>query len=187
MARSKPSPKITAATARSSLSDHSLDGLPHDLVGAVLSELAPIAMPKKREAKLKTALMKNVAQVSSSRDADTSADISTVRAGRGAWMAWLPGIDAQILYDDGKKMSWLARFEPGARMAAHDHEGDEESIVIQGACYVGRQLLAQGDYQLARHGSRHAEIFSPDGCVLLMRTPSLSAAEIAARTATLRV
>jgi anti-sigma factor ChrR (cupin superfamily) len=160
--------------------------LPDDIASELLVALTPISMPKKREAKLKDALMKKVAATQAAANA-ASRDIATVRADAGGWYPWLPGIDAKMLYDDGHRMSWLARFQPGARMAAHDHDGDEESIVVQGACYVGKTLLKQGDFQLARHGSRHAEIFSPEGCVLLMRTPSLTPAQIASRTAALRV
>jgi quercetin dioxygenase-like cupin family protein len=154
--------------------------LPEYVVGELLMALAPVSMPRKREAKVKEAILKKVAAAGKS-------GISTVRANDGRWLPWLPGIDAQVLYDDGARMSWLARFAPGARMAAHDHEGDEESTVLSGACYVGTLLLAQGDFQLAPHGSRHDEIFSPEGCVLLMRTPSLTPAQIEARTAQLRV
>lgn len=161
--------------------------LPDDIVGELLTALTPVAMPKKRQAKVKDALMKKVAIAAAADDQEQNGGIATVRAGDQGWYPWLPGIEAKILYDDGHRMSWLAKFQPGARMASHDHDGDEESIVVEGACYVGKTLLKQGDFQLARHGSRHAEISSPDGCVLLMRTPSLSAAEIAARTAQLRV
>lgn len=159
--------------------------LPDDIVGELLAALTPVSMPKKRQAKVKDALMKEVA-VAAAQDHEQE-EIATVRASDQGWYPWLPGIEAKILYNDGHRMSWLAKFQPGARMAAHDHEGDEESLVVEGACYVGKTLLKQGDFQLARHRSRHAEIFSPEGCVLLMRTPSLSAAEIAARTAQLRV
>jgi anti-sigma factor ChrR (cupin superfamily) len=160
--------------------------LPDDIAGELLVALTPIGMPTKREAKLKAALMTKVAATQAAADV-ADRDIATVRSDAGGWHPWLPGIDAKMLYDDGHRMSWLARFEPGARMVAHDHEGDEESIVVQGACYVGKTLLKQGDFQLARHGSRHGEIFSPEGCLLLIRTPSLTPAQIAARTATLRV
>ena len=122
-------------------------------------------------------------------------------AAASRWHPQAPGIDTQILFDDGRTMTWLARFAAGARLAAHQHHGVEESTVLQGYCYLcgvnaggrlnGERLnderlndthlndehlnlrLNLGDYQLAEDGSTHPEVYSPEGCVLLIRSASL--------------
>jgi anti-sigma factor ChrR (cupin superfamily) len=158
--------------------------IPDDILGELLVALDPKSMPKKREAAIKQTLLQRISAPSQSSH---RVEIITVRATSGKWTPWLPGIDTQLLFDDGRTMSWLVRFAPGARMAAHDHHDDEESTVVQGSCYAGEMHLKQGDYQLARRGSRHGEIFSPEGCVLLMRTASVNAQQMKAITDALRV
>ena len=62
----------------------------------------------------------------------------------------------------------LMMFAPGARVPAHDHAGAEDSFVISGSCRIGESYLLKGDFHHADAGTRHAEIVSDEGCVLLL-------------------
>ncbi len=175
--------------------------LPEALVSELLQALPTIKLPKKRGAGMKKNLMAKIATEVQSRSVHTPATqrgspaellagttapgITTVRmsdAVASRWYSRAPGIDAKILFDDGRTMTWLVRFAAGARLAAHQHHGVEESTVLQGYCYLGAVNLNEeslnmrlnlGDYQLAEAGSTHPEVYSPEGCVLLVRSASL--------------
>lgn len=153
--------------------------LPDQLVSALLTAMPSAKVPKKREAILKKNLLAKIATMTKQAaeiNAATNAEdkgITTARIGAGRWHPQQPGIDVQVLCDDGHHMTWLARFAAGARLAPHKHRGTEESSVLQGSCYAGKILLNQGDYQLAIDGSEHGEVYSPEGCILLIRSLSL--------------
>ena len=148
--------------------------LPEALLRELLIAQLPIDMPPKRQAHIKKNLLAKVAAMETP-GLNLSADIFTVRAGTGKWQHRSTGIDMQILFDDGRTMTRLVRFALGARLASHQHCGNEESTVLEGSCYVGDLLLNKGDYQLALDGSVHEEVHSPHGCVLLVRSASMKA------------
>ena len=148
--------------------------LPEALLRDLLIAQPPIDMPRKRQAHIKKNLLAKVAAIEKT-SSNLSADITTVRAGAGIWQHRSTGIDMQILFDDGFTMTRLVRFEAGARLAPHQHQGSEESTVLEGSCYVGELLLNKGDYQFARDGSVHDEVHSPNGCILLVRSVSMKA------------
>jgi len=99
------------------------------------------------------------------------AGITTFRASERQWLKHCPGVDKLLLFDDGRSRSWLTRLAAGSRLPAHVHVGDEESLVLEGSCYLGDVFLTQGDYMVARTGSRHGEVYSPEGCLLFVRSP----------------
>ncbi len=147
------------------------DNLPAEIVEAMLEALTPIAPARSGE--IKKCLLDRVRDESSRAAA---AEFTTIRKGEGVWAALLPGLAAKELHDDGKTRTWLARIESGAKIPGHLHIGDEECLVVEGVIYFGEQRMEQGDYQLARSGSTHAEGYSPTGCLLLLRSPSEKAA-----------
>ena len=157
--------------------------LPEALLRELLIAQPPIDMPPKRQAHIKKNLLAKVAAIEKFSP-NLSKGITTVRAGTGEWQHRSTGIDMQILFDDGRTMTRLVRFAAGARLASHQHCGNEESTVLEGCCYVGDLLLNKGDYQLALDGSVHDEVHSPHGCILLVRSASMKAHHPAAITPT---
>jgi anti-sigma factor ChrR (cupin superfamily) len=87
------------------------------------------------------------------------------------WVALAPRVEAKALHHDGHGRSWLLRLQPGGALPAHDHDaGDEECLVVEGSVLLNGVLHTRGDYQLARQGSRHHEVYSEHGCVLFLRS-----------------
>lgn len=98
-------------------------------------------------------------------------DSRTVRVDEGRWHVLpFPGVRVKTLSVDDKRgtATILLSFEPGARLPAHDHHGDEESYVVSGSCRIGSIHLRQGDFHRAGGGSHHGDVVSDEGCVLLL-------------------
>jgi anti-sigma factor ChrR (cupin superfamily) len=102
--------------------------------------------------------------------AATSQNTRTVRANEGRWFKHVPGVTVKPLSIDVERdtATILMMFEPGARVPAHDHAGAEDSFVISGSCRIGESYLLKGDFHHADAGTRHEEIISDEGCVLLL-------------------
>lgn len=94
----------------------------------------------------------------------------THQGSAGAWKPFAPGVDALALSSDGEVRTWIARMEAGASLPPHGHERDEECFVIEGSVMLDDDLLVAGDEQCARAGTRHDRVFSPQGCLLLVRS-----------------
>jgi len=95
----------------------------------------------------------------------------TVRANEGRWRVLpFPGVKLKTLSVDEKRgtATVLLSLEPGSRLPAHNHHGDEESFVISGSCRIGSIHLRQGDFHRAGGGSHHGDVVSDEGCVLLL-------------------
>lgn len=107
------------------------------------------------------------------RSVEGQEGMTVVRADGGEWRECVPGLHAKTLYDDGITRTWLARCDPGAAIADHDHAVDEEVLVLEGSIFVGDIELKAGDHLLTRVGARHGgAVHSPAGCLVLMRTAS---------------
>lgn len=96
----------------------------------------------------------------------------TVRSNDGDWKRCMPGITGKILFDNGTMRTWMARCEAGSAIRAHQHELDEEVFVLEGTLLLNGETLSAGDYQYARAGTRHDQVYTPTGCLVLLRTPS---------------
>ncbi len=177
--KSKPTPTSVVRSATRALPHV----LPDALAQRMLVELDVEPMPKRRVAAVKKNLFAALAGEGagkvkighasfSASEKNAALDIVTTRQGEGVWHQLCAGVEVQPLFDDGHTLSWLARFQPGGRLPAHDHVGEEESFVLHGACYLGDQLLNQGDRQFAPDGSHHQDVYSPQGCTLLIRSAS---------------
>ena len=98
----------------------------------------------------------------------------TVRSDEGAWKAIAPGTRMKRLARDGRRTVFLLELEPHAVVAAHDHEGAEDTYVVRGSCYIGALGLAAGDFHHVEPTAHHGDVVaSAEGCLLLI---TLSAA-----------
>ena len=101
----------------------------------------------------------------------TPQDGRTIRSNEGRWMLCpFPGVKVKTLSVDEKRgtATILVSLDPGSRLPAHDHHGDEESFVVSGSCRIGTVYLRQGDFHRAGSGSHHGDVVSDEGCVLLL-------------------
>lgn len=85
------------------------------------------------------------------------------------WEPFRPGVTAHWLYKepDGGAAAVLLRYEPGARVASHDHVGYEHLYVIQGDQYDEHGTYPAGSLVVNPPGTQHSP-GSHGGCVALL-------------------
>lgn len=104
------------------------------------------------------------------RVADADERLHTVDAGDGEWQPFLDGIRIKVLREADGVMSYLLRFEPGARLPPHRHRHDEECMVLDGLLRVGSRLqIGPGGYHLAPRGALHATVSTDTGATVFLR------------------
>lgn len=138
--------------------------LPRDVVGLLCESLSPIEPPGERAC----ILAERVAEVA--QPATDASGLTTRHREECGWVPMLPGIRGRLLQSDGVAQSWLVQLEPGARAPAHDHPDLEECVVLEGEVeYIGGARLRAGDYQVARPGAHHTELYSASGALVFLR------------------
>lgn len=148
--------------------------IPEDLLAAMLMALPAAAPSSRRQTAMKKSLLSRIDSMVSEKAPEKEPEMLLVRADEGGWYNYAPSVDMKVLHDDGATRSWLARFGPGGCVPAHTQTGDEEAIVMQGWCYLDDLKINSGDYHLIRKGARHGNILSPDGCLIFVRSHSLT-------------
>jgi quercetin dioxygenase-like cupin family protein len=85
-----------------------------------------------------------------------------------AWEPFRPGVDLHRIYGDGNSGSSavLIRFQPGARVPRHEHDGYEHILVLSGSQQDENGVAAAGTLIVNPPGTSHS-IFSPRGCIVL--------------------
>lgn len=96
---------------------------------------------------------------------------TTVRADEADWIALSPLVKVRRLRVDAEAgtQTILVRAEPGGCLPRHQHARDEEFIVLEGECYIGRHHLRAGDAHFAAAGSWHEDLTTPTGVLVLVR------------------
>lgn len=84
-----------------------------------------------------------------------------------------PGVTIRMLNIDRQRdqFSCLLRFEPGAVLHSHPHDGPEECIVLEGDLNVGGVRMRAGDYQRVEPGVDHIEQHSEGGALIYVTAP----------------
>ena len=156
--------------------------IPDDLLAAMLVALPMTAPSSRRQAAMKKSVLSRIDNMLSEKAAEKGPEFLLVRADEGRWFNFAPSVDMKVLHDDGDTRTWLARFGAGGCVPAHMQTGDEEAIVMDGWCYLDDVKIYSGDYHLIRKGERHGNILSPEGCLMFVRSHSLTqhASELAA-------
>jgi quercetin dioxygenase-like cupin family protein len=72
--------------------------------------------------------------------------------------------------DTGRAVSFVLRFEPGAKYPYHNHPAGEELFVLSGSCVIEGAMLEAGDYLYTPPGSKHS-VQTDTGCTLLFQVP----------------
>lgn len=87
------------------------------------------------------------------------------------WERWLEGVEAKVLFETaaGHRTLFL-RVAAGAEFPDHDHATIEELCVLDGACTFGEIEMQTGDYYRFSAGTRHEQLRTKVGCLLLVVT-----------------
>ena len=85
------------------------------------------------------------------------------------WEPFRPGVTAHWLYKEpnGGASAVLLRYEPGARVAEHEHVGYEQMLVLSGDEYDEHGTYPAGSFVINPPGTRHSP-GSESGCVALL-------------------
>jgi len=138
--------------------------LPPELEGALAEAISPVEAASERIAAVRSVLLDRVRS--------TRERFVTVRYADGNWLPLTPSIAYKMLDDDGAMQAFLLKFDPGARLPAHDHAGDEMCVVLEGSVRLGDVEVSAGDYHMALSRSHHGDLVSDYGAVLFIRTLS---------------
>ena len=82
----------------------------------------------------------------------------------------VPGIRMRVLSVNRNNgyATLLLDVAPGTRFPAHHHAGAEECYVISGAVYTWGRRLGPGDFLHADAGTDHSELYTEEGCRVLL-------------------
>lgn len=130
-----------------------------EITEALASALMPIDMPPARRQALRERVMDTV------RDSA----MHTIPSTAGDWKQITPLVQMKVLAAFDGAHSFLLRLAPGAVVPAHRHPADEECIVLEGEAWLGDIKVCAGDYHLARQGTSHGAVTSPNGALLFLR------------------
>jgi anti-sigma factor ChrR (cupin superfamily) len=85
-----------------------------------------------------------------------------------AWRPLFDGVEIYRLYDSGSTgpRAALLRYQPGARVPAHEHMGYEHIFVLSGEQADAVGSSAAGSLTINPPGTRHS-ISSETGCIVL--------------------
>jgi anti-sigma factor ChrR (cupin superfamily) len=84
------------------------------------------------------------------------------------WQPFQKGVDIYRLYGDGVTgpAAALLRFQPGARVALHEHAGYEHIFVLSGSQTDEKSQAAEGTLVVHPPGTVHS-VLSENGCIVL--------------------
>jgi anti-sigma factor ChrR (cupin superfamily) len=85
----------------------------------------------------------------------------------------VPGIRMKVLANNAERgyATLLLDVAPGTRFPSHHHEGAEECYVISGSLFTCGRRLAAGDFVHADGNTDHDELFTEEGCRVLLIVP----------------
>ena len=130
------------------------------LVHTLLEAIEPQSLSPERALNLRARILNSVQQ---------KPTLVTVRHQEGVWVTIAPGVSTKLLHRSATAHSFLVRLAPGAALPAHDHEGEEECLLLEGDATLGDIHATPGDYQLAPSGTRHKTITTQDGALIFVR------------------
>ena len=90
------------------------------------------------------------------------------------WMPHpVPGIRMKILALNKQRgyATLLLDVAPGTRFPAHHHGSAEECYVISGSLFTCGRRLAAGDFVHADAGTDHGELWTEEGCRVILIVP----------------
>lgn len=90
----------------------------------------------------------------------TAPGTSTMPMSEGIWESIAPGIERKIVYVNRSAgvQSYFVRMQAGATLQEHEHDADEQCVILQGQLEIGGTIFEAGTYHLARRGIPHVPI-----------------------------
>lgn len=102
------------------------------------------------------------------------AGFAIYRANDEGWMPHpVPGIRMKVLALNRRRgyAVLLLDVAPGTRFPAHHHDAAEECYVLSGSLHTCDRRLGPGDFVHADSGTDHAELWTEEGCRVLIVGP----------------
>jgi|GEM_PF-4839821 len=115
----------------------------------------------------------NQSSVESLAREDAKKSLVVHRAAEAKWRSvGQSGTHIRLLNHDraAGRSTFLLKIDAGCRFPTHDHDADEECIVLSGDIQDGELSFGPGDYFRAAAGSRHADLSTREGCVCMITT-----------------
>jgi quercetin dioxygenase-like cupin family protein len=138
-----------------------------DTLETLSLSLKPIEPPLSVKAALRHRLMKRVAATI----ARAEPSHLTVPYDDNGWVEVMPLINKKVLFESEQGRGVLFRFQPGARLPPHEHDTDEECVVLEGELTIAGEITVRaGDFHLARKDVPHGELTSATGALFYIRT-----------------
>ncbi len=106
------------------------------------------------------------------KDDTERVEIDTVS---GQWRKAPEGLAIQPLHYFGGVTTFLVRLDPGATLSRMIHAAGEETVVLAGACGDAQGAYPTGAW-IRDPGGHRQDLFSAEGCTLLVKTGHLAAA-----------
>jgi len=93
-------------------------------------------------------------------------------AGFDKWMPHpVPGIRVRVLSMNRGYATLFLDVAPGTRFPPHHHGGAEECYVVSGSLFTWGRRLGPGDFLHADPGTDHSEMWTEEGCQVLLVVP----------------
>lgn len=155
-----------------------------ELLIRLLSAGEPIEPPAEARSRMRETLLRRAGmhrplpgEMVTSSDTPHSPPIAdaviTVRPGEAPWKSIGSGLEICTLFRSESCRAILLRMHPGATLPAHDHDVDEECLVIEGEVLVDGLSMSKGTFQVAPRGVDHCEITTVSGALLYIKSGNL--------------
>lgn len=137
-----------------------------DLMESLARAVAPIDPSPAKKAAMRERILKRFA----TEKLTAAQSHLTVHLSNEGWIEVMPLIKMKTLFESNDGKGVLFRFQPGARLPAHEHNTDEECVVLEGELRIGDEVIHAGDFHLARRGIPHGDLTSSAGALFYIRT-----------------
>lgn len=78
---------------------------------------------------------------------------------------WMP-----LRWEGNRPVTFLLKFDPGAKYPYHNHPAGEEILVLEGSCELENTIFNKGDYLYTPPNFKHS-VKSAKGCTLFLMVP----------------
>jgi quercetin dioxygenase-like cupin family protein len=124
---------------------------------ALAASVTPVAPP----AELKQRLLDQIGQAQPAKSgmeivpADDTGFVQTP----------MPGVEIRYLKN---KSTFLVRMAPKTYLPAHEHQHNEQCLMLEGSVRGDGQTARAGDFVFMPAGSLHSQLYSEEGCLFLI-------------------
>ena len=142
-----------------------------DVAGALALAIPPVSLPPYLCARVLARAFADDRGVPAPTTEALPHYLHVTRAGAEGWQDGpAPHTKVKQLYVDRatKLVTMLIRGAPGARFPSHRHAATEQCLVLEGDLRSPGVVLRAGDFSCADGGSTHDDLWTEEGCLLLV-------------------